>query len=203
MKSLKLVCYASLIFAIVPAAHAKPVQKRPASKARPAAAPSIARTLQGFYNRSNAAANRLDLDGAMRYYSQDFKVIDPQKNEYDLGEIRYRLSALFDSAKSIKGVTTVASATQRGNTATALIREVVQGVIIDPNTGRRSTFTERQVSRDTWTHTDDGWMCTASQQISDTATLNGRAVTAPKSDQDSASGDVNATPAFGAILGNQ
>ena len=179
MKSLKFVCCASLLFSIIPAAHARPARHK---TARAAAAPGIARLLQDYYNRGNAAAAHKDLDGALRYFSQDFQLTDKQGNQIDIGEVRYRLSSLFDMAVSVKSNTSVASASQHGNTASALIHESTQCVVVNPDTGKKGVLVDHAVARDTWTHTEDGWVMTTSQEISSQETLNGRAVTAPPSD---------------------
>ncbi|BDI33188.1 hypothetical protein CCAX7_52390 [Capsulimonas corticalis] len=179
MKSLKLACYASLIIAISGSAHAKPVHKRPVHTAHPAPVSGIGHLLQGYYNQANAAAARKDLDGAFRYFSQDFVLTNRKGNEVDLGEIRFRVSALFDSARSIKPSTLVTGASQHGSVATALIRDSIECIVTNPDTGKKGLLVGHSVSRDTWTHTEDGWMITSSQQISTQETINGRVVTDP------------------------
>jgi hypothetical protein len=151
-----------------------------ASGRRPPPAPPAPVTpraiFQSLYNNSDAAGSKMDLDGFLANYQQDFKLIELGNKVTDLEDLRFRMSTLFDNAQSARSSTYVTSAVIRGNTGTVMVKSSLAMRLTNPDNQQKFVIMDKVVSKDIWSHTDGGWIMQKSQIISEQNTANGHPI---------------------------
>ncbi len=146
----------------------------PASAVQPSV--SVKQTLQKLYTAGDAASERRDIDGMLADYAPTFVFADSHGRKADLTEFKASLAQVIQAAQSVTSKSVVQTATAQGKTAVAGVMQDTKIILLNQQTGQPITLGVHAVSQDSWTKTAAGWRETASKTISETDTLNGKAV---------------------------
>ena len=143
-----------------------------------AAQPSgpIKQTLQKLYAAGDAASERRDIDGMLAYYAPTFVFADAHGRKADLATFKASLAQVIQAAQSVTSKSVVQTATAQGKTAVAGVMQDTKITLLNQQTGQPITLAVHAVTQDSWIRTAAGWRETASKTISETDTLNGKAV---------------------------
>ena len=136
----------------------------------------VKQTLQKLYSAGDAASERRDIDGMLAYYAPTFVFTDTHGRKADFATFKASLAQIIQAAQSVTSKTVVQTATAGGKTAVAGVMQDTKIILLNQKNGLPITVGVHAVTQDRWIKTADGWRETASKTITETDTLNGKAV---------------------------
>jgi ketosteroid isomerase-like protein len=139
------------------------------------------KAIQTLYNKQNAAAAKKDVEGVLANRTPDFEAIAVNGQKLTMDQVRQNIEQLLAVAQSIKATTAIKSFRLKGNNATVTTREHAEFVTTNPQTSTPAKVVIDGTSQDTWIKSGKGWQIKRSKALTEKMTVNGKAVSRPKS----------------------
>ncbi len=140
-------------------------------------AASVQKTLQADYDARNKAVARRDIAGTLAHYAPGFVAVSRTGQTHGLAEERADFLATF-SLPAQPGVTqsTIQKLTllKAGTEADVSLHRLGSLNLIDPQTHASRTVVLNGTYQDVWAKHAGIWMLTREQEISVSATMNGK-----------------------------
>ena len=145
----------------------------------PAAAQSAAaarNAIQQAYNKRDVAAGKKDIQGSLSTVAPDFVFVTKDGQKGDVKLLKRRLTPLFSLMQSVKSHTEIQKLTVKGSTATAIVKQHLEMLVVNPQTQIPQKFIADATSEDIWSKAGAGWLQKRMTNKSETATLDGKSV---------------------------
>lgn len=149
--------------------------------ARADATSAARKAIQTLYNKQNAAAAKKDVEGTLANRTSDFEAIAVNGQKLTLEQVRQNVESLLAMAKSIKATTVIKSFQLKGNNATVKTQEHAAFVVTNPQTHKPAKVVIEATSQDTWIKSGKGWQIKRTKSLTEKMSVNGKAVSRPKS----------------------
>ena len=140
-----------------------------------AAPDNIKAVIQQLYSAQDVATDRKDVAGMFLPFAPSYINTDTHGKTNTLAEAKQGAAHLLQMTQSISSHSLVESATRSGSTATVVVQQKINMVLVNPqDSGETAAVATIAVSRDTWVKTPAGWRETFSKTLSENDTLNGK-----------------------------
>ena len=161
----------------------------------PAEALKMQQEIQDSINKMNAALQKKDLTGVMRYYAPDYKLKDKKGKTYDAAKLRADYTALFAQAQTITAASAaVEKVTPKKNGVEVTGHSTLRYDLRDSK-GKMHEVAQTGTGLLTWKKTAAaGWQMVSAKVQEASQTYDGKSYSdtpAPKNNKKSAGGNTN------------
>jgi hypothetical protein len=121
--------------------------------------------LAAIYSKTDAAADRKDVDTCLSYHSPNFMQLDMSGNVLNTDQDRSRLQALFASLDTLAVTTHIDKCDYADKTATVIITEHIQATVASADHTKDMPVSGDVQARELWIKDGSGWKMDVAQTL--------------------------------------